>query len=75
VTGSSREVAPEVKMTDGEQVSLSLTDAGREYVVSLSKGGPVGGHVKVSEGGKVLIDQDLTHTVQPQRFEPADTWK
>jgi hypothetical protein len=75
VTDSAKEAAPEVKMTDGEQVSLSFTDAGREYVVSLSKDGPVGGHVKVSESGKVLIDQDLTRTVEPQRFEPGDIWK
>ncbi len=73
--GSSREAAPAVQMTDGEYVELSFADGGRDYVVSFTKDGPVGGHVKVSEGAKVLIDQDLTRTIQPQRFEPGEAWK
>ncbi len=75
VTDSGKEAAPPVQLTDGEQVTLSFADAGRTYVVSLSKDGPVGGHVKVSEGAKVLIDQPLTEGIQPQRFEPADIWR
>ncbi|MCK4299121.1 MAG: hypothetical protein KAX80_06295, partial [Planctomycetes bacterium] len=73
--GSSREAAPAVQMTDGEYVQLSFADGGRDYVVSFTKDGPVGGHVKVSEGTVVLIDQDFTRTVQPQRFEPGEAWK
>ena len=75
VTDSGKEAAPPVEMTDGEQVVLSFADAGRSYIVSLRKDGPVGGHVKVTEGGKVLLDQDLTGKIQPQRLEPAEIWK
>jgi len=75
VTDSGTEAAPAVELTDGEQVRLSFADAGRTYVVSLNKDGPVGGHVKISEGTKVLVDRDLTGTIQPQRFEPAEIWK
>ena len=74
VSDSGREAAPDVQLTDGEQVRLSFADAGKDYTVSLTKDGPVGGHVRITEGAKVLIDQDLTRTIQPQRFEPAATW-
>ncbi|MHC4739896.1 MAG: heparinase II/III domain-containing protein [Planctomycetota bacterium] len=73
-TDSVREAAPEVQITDGEQVRLSFADAGKEYTISLTKGGAVGGHVRISEGGKVLLDQELTGSIQPQRFEPAAIW-
>jgi len=75
VTDSGKGAAPPVELADGERVRLSFADAGRSYTVSFSKDGPVGGHVKISEGARVLIDQDLTRTIQPQRFEPAGIWK
>ena len=74
VTDSGKSAAPAVEMKDGREVVLSFTDAGRDYVVSLVKDGPVGGHVKVSEGAKVLVDQALTDSIQPQRCEPAEIW-
>ncbi|MBI3944756.1 MAG: hypothetical protein HY321_02470 [Armatimonadetes bacterium] len=38
----------------------------RSYAISLNKRGDVGGRIRITEGGKVLVDRALTQSVMPQ---------
>jgi len=49
----------------GQQVELTFTIGERTYTISLNKAGQVGGHMRVEEGAKVLVDKGLTHRIQP----------
>jgi hypothetical protein len=50
----------------GEQIELTFTAGSRSYTVRLNKIGDVGGHVRIADGEKLLVDRDLTREVQPQ---------
>jgi heparin/heparan-sulfate lyase len=48
------------------RIELEFIAGARDYAVSLSKTGDVGGHIRIAEGTKSLVDKDLTREVQPQ---------
>jgi len=50
----------------GEQIQLTFTAGARAYTISLNKTGAVGGRIRIEEGGKAVVDKDLTRDVQPQ---------
>ncbi|MBI3946323.1 MAG: hypothetical protein HY321_10420, partial [Armatimonadetes bacterium] len=50
----------------GNQVELTFTVGARTYAIALNKTGEVGGHIKITEGAKVLVDRPLTQEVMEQ---------
>ncbi|MBI3945046.1 MAG: HEAT repeat domain-containing protein, partial [Armatimonadetes bacterium] len=50
----------------GDRVELVFTANGRTYALALNKTGAVGGRLRITEGGTVLADRDLTQEVMPQ---------
>ena len=59
---------PLVTRIDGDAtVGARVSADGLTYTVVFNTTGPVGGHVTVKKAGQVLIDQDLTTKVQPQK--------
>ena len=44
----------------GQQIELTFTAGTRTYTISLNKAGQVGGHIRIEEGGKAVVDKDLT---------------
>jgi hypothetical protein len=51
---------------DGARSGVQFDHQGMSFEVLFDRTGAVGGHVKIVEGQDVLVDQDLTSTVQPQ---------
>jgi len=43
-----------------QQTDLAFSVGARTYTISLNKTGDVGGHIRIEDGGKVLLDKDLT---------------
>ncbi len=61
-------LAPQVKKLSGaDAVGAELTADGLTHTVTFKTTGPVAGHVTVKKGDRVLIDEDLTTEVQPQK--------
>jgi heparin/heparan-sulfate lyase len=58
-------VASQVR-EQGNQIGLGLTVGVRAYTIALNKTGAVGGHIKITEGGKTVMDRELTREVMPQ---------
>lgn len=50
----------------GGQIELTFTAGARTYTIGLNKNGDVGGHIRIEEGGKALVDKDLTQAIQSQ---------
>ncbi|MBI3946329.1 MAG: hypothetical protein HY321_10450 [Armatimonadetes bacterium] len=50
----------------GNQVELTFAVGARTYTIALNKTGAVGGHIRIEEGGKSVVDKDLTREVQRQ---------
>jgi heparin/heparan-sulfate lyase len=50
----------------GDQIELTFTAGVRTYTIAWNKAGPVGGHIRIADAGKVLVDKDLTREIQPQ---------
>ena len=48
------------------QIQLTFTVGARTYTISLNKTGEIGGHIRITEGRKVLVDRDLTREIMPQ---------
>ncbi|MBI3946574.1 MAG: hypothetical protein HY321_11690 [Armatimonadetes bacterium] len=49
-----------------DQVRLAFAVGARSYVISLNKRGDVGGQIRITEAGKLLVDRALTRAVMPQ---------
>ncbi len=58
-------------LQQGERVGVSFDDGDRSLEVLFDSTGEVGGHVRIEEGGQVLVDQELAVTVQPQSGFPG----
>ncbi|MEN6644148.1 MAG: heparinase II/III family protein [Armatimonadia bacterium] len=54
-----------VETRDGQAV-LRFEAAGKQVTVTLATSGPVGGAIKIEQGGKVLVERALTETVMAQ---------
>ncbi|MBI3946228.1 MAG: hypothetical protein HY321_09940 [Armatimonadetes bacterium] len=50
----------------GDQVELTFTANGRTHTIALNRAGDIGGHIRIIEEGKVLVDRALTREVTPQ---------
>ncbi|MBI3948637.1 MAG: hypothetical protein HY321_22185 [Armatimonadetes bacterium] len=50
----------------GSEVELTFSVGARAYTIALNKTGEVGGHIRIAEGEKVLVDRPLTRKVMPQ---------
>ena len=55
----------EIDVSDG-QAKLGFESGKRAIEVSFTTSGDVGGHIRISEGGEVLRDDDLTRVVMEQ---------
>ncbi|MBI3944481.1 MAG: hypothetical protein HY321_01030, partial [Armatimonadetes bacterium] len=55
----------------GNRVELAFTVGARSYTISLNKTGDVGGHITIAEGGKMVVDKDLTREVPPPSANEA----
>ena len=59
-----------------EQVSLEFAAGRRTYRVSLNKTREVGGHLRIREGDRVVVDQEFARGIMPQKglatVEPKD---
>ncbi len=73
VADSKKASAPAAKMTGPSEVRID--DGRMTCIVSLNSEGAVGGHIKLVEDGKTVVDKDITGGIQPQRFDPEDIWK
>ena len=63
-----------LKVSDG--VGLEFRAEGKSYRLTFATAGDPAGHLTITEAsGEVLIDQDLTREVQPQRFMPEEEGK
>ncbi|MBI3946418.1 MAG: heparinase II/III family protein [Armatimonadetes bacterium] len=61
-----KEMTPSRRIEEGQQVGVEF-QAGNTTVRALfSRDGEVGGHIRITEGSRVLVDQPLTREVQPQ---------
>jgi heparin/heparan-sulfate lyase len=49
-----------------DQIELAFTSAARTFTIVVNKTGDVGGHIRINEGEKVLVDRALTREVMPQ---------
>jgi hypothetical protein len=49
----------------GEQIELTFTAGKRTYTIGLNKTHEVGGHIRIEEGRKVVVDKNLTREIQP----------
>jgi hypothetical protein len=58
-------VASQVR-EQGNQIKLTFSVAARTCTITLNKTGDVGGHVKIIEGDKLVVDRDLTREIMPQ---------
>ncbi|MBI3946416.1 MAG: tetratricopeptide repeat protein [Armatimonadetes bacterium] len=50
----------------GNQIELAFTANGRGYTIGLNKTGEVGGQIRISEAGNVLVDRPLAQEIMPQ---------
>jgi hypothetical protein len=50
----------------GEQIELTFTAWARTCTIGLNKTGEIGGHIRIEEGTKAVVDKDLTREIQPQ---------
>jgi hypothetical protein len=50
----------------GEQIHLTFLAESRVYTIRLNKTGAIGGHIRIDEGGKAMVDKDLAREIQPQ---------
>jgi len=50
----------------GDQIEVTFTANARTYTIGLNKTGEVGGHIRITDGENVLVDQALTQELQPQ---------
>ncbi|MBI3946328.1 MAG: heparinase II/III family protein [Armatimonadetes bacterium] len=50
----------------GDQIELTFTAGARTYTITLNKTGAVGGHIRIEEGGKSVVERALTREVMPQ---------
>lgn len=63
----SRQSMSEAEVSDQpHRIDVSFTEGTRTYRLSFNKKEEVGGHVHVSEAGKVLVDRAFTTEVMPQ---------
>ena len=51
---------------NGEQIQVTFMAGAHAYTIGLNKTGDVGGHIRIEQDGKVMVDNDLTRGVQPQ---------
>jgi len=57
----------ETQVTTGDGTATVTFDAlGKSVTLSFATVGDVGGHMRISRGGQVLVDRDLTQEVMPQ---------
>lgn len=56
---------------DGGRSGVSFEHGGRSYEVLFDRSGAPGGHVTITEGSDVLVDQELTNSVQAQSGYPG----
>jgi len=49
-----------------DQLGVTFTRGGRTYTVTFNRSGEVGGHIRIEEGGTVLIDRPLTQEIMQQ---------
>lgn len=56
----------EVSTDDDGQVTLTFDASGRTVTLRLRTSGGVGGHIRMTEGERVVVDQRLTEEVMPQ---------
>ena len=55
-----------VSTDDDGQVTLTFDASGRTVTLRLRTSGGVGGHIRMTEGERVVVDQRLTEEVMPQ---------
>ncbi len=58
--------APSELVRNDKRVGVRFTDKGRTWEVLFDTEGPAGGHVKIMEQGKTVVDRELTKAVQKQ---------
>jgi len=49
-----------------DRIELTFSVGARTYTIALNKTGSIGGHIRIEEGGEVLVDRALTQEVMPQ---------
>ncbi|MBI3946415.1 MAG: hypothetical protein HY321_10890, partial [Armatimonadetes bacterium] len=50
----------------GDRIQVQFRVGPRTYTVGLNKTGEVGGRIRITEGGNVLVDRPLTREITPQ---------
>jgi hypothetical protein len=58
-------VASQVRERGG-QIELTFRDAARTYTIAFNKAGEVGGHIKIIDGDRLVVDRELTREIMPQ---------
>ncbi|MBI3944409.1 MAG: heparinase II/III family protein [Armatimonadetes bacterium] len=51
---------------NGDQITLVFSAGPRTHTIRLNKSGDIGGHVRIEENGRRLVDKDLTRDIAPQ---------
>jgi heparin/heparan-sulfate lyase len=52
--------------TSSPRTEVAFTAGGKTVALSFAATGKVGGHVRITRGGQVMVDRDLTKDVMPQ---------
>jgi len=55
----------------GDQVGAVVTVQNQTFAVTFNQAGPIGGHIRITEGDKALVDKDLVDRVQ----DTYEDWK
>ncbi len=50
----------------GDRIELTFSAGARTYTIALNKTRPVGGHIRIEEGGEMLVDRPLAQEIMPQ---------
>ncbi|MBI3947842.1 MAG: heparinase II/III family protein [Armatimonadetes bacterium] len=67
VSGRGLEKMVESQVSEKDnRIELVFAANGRGYTIGLNKTGEVGGHVRIVEAGKVVVDRALTQAIMPQ---------
>ena len=67
VSGQDVEAMEESRLSEKNgRLTVKFSHGNRQYEISINKTGDIGGHIKIIETGKTVVDRTLTREVMPQ---------
>jgi heparin/heparan-sulfate lyase len=54
---------------NGQQIELTFTAGARTYTIGLNQTGEIGGHIRIEEDAKAIVDRELARDILPPEMK------